>query len=414
MKKSVLFVMNNLRCGGAEKALISLLETIDYSAYEVDLFLLKHDGLFMSKIPAQVNLLAEPPEYSYYDMPAKRAALDCLKRGKWGVALNRMRAGAIYKTEADSVRCEQRVWKYIARSLADIRKPYDIAVGYLEKNPIYFCIDKVNARKKIGFIHNDYDKLGMDPRLDEPYFAKLDHLVTVSEECGHILRSRFPALASKVEVMHNIVSPAAITKLSQEPVDWKGKAIKLVSVGRLNRQKGFELAVESCKELVSRGYPVEWYIIGEGEERGRLEQMVDEYGLRGVFVLHGMKENPYPYMKEADIYVQPSRFEGKSIAIDEAKILGKPIVVTNFNTAKDQITDRQNGLIVDMNPQSVFAGIRSLIDDEQLRHRLSDNLSREALGTESEINKLYALFDSTKRSEFNVEKERTERVCSFK
>jgi glycosyltransferase involved in cell wall biosynthesis len=388
----VLFVINNLSCGGAEKALISLLETIDYSAYDVDLFLFEHRGLFMSKIPSQVQLLEEQSEYRYYDMPVKQAVLDCLKRGRVNMAVSRIRAGYIYKTEKKRVRCQQRVWKYISKSLKHIDQSYDIAVGYLENNPIYFCIDKVKAAKKIGFIHNDYDKLGMDPDLDLAYFEKLDHLVTVSEECGNILKKRFPMYERKVKIMYNIVSPAAIHKLSQEKVELKGNVIKLVSVGRLNDQKGFTLAVETCKQLIEHGYPVKWYVIGEGEERSKLEQLIEEHGLQEVFKLLGNKENPYPYIKEADIYVQPSRFEGKSIAVDEAKILHKPIVVTNFDTAKDQINNKQNGLIVEMNPASIFEGIRSLIDDEPLRKQLSHNLANEKLGTEAEIHKLYELF----------------------
>ncbi|MFD0682128.1 MULTISPECIES: glycosyltransferase [unclassified Paenibacillus] len=392
MKKKVLFVINNLSCGGAEKALISLLETMDYTEYEVDLFLFEHTGLFLGKIPDQVNLLKEQREYRYYDMPVKHAVLDCLKRGRVNMALSRIRAGYIYKTEKKRVRCQQRVWKYISKSLKNIDQSYDIAVGYLEKNPIYFCIDKVKATKKIGFIHNDYDKLGMDPYLDQAYFEQLDHLVTVSEECGNILKKRFPMYERKVKIMYNIVSPAAIHNLSLEKTDISDHTIKLVSVGRLNDQKGFTLAIEACRELVQNGYNVKWYVIGEGEERGKLEQLIEDNGLQGIFNLLGNKENPYPYIKAADIYVQPSRFEGKSIAVDEAKILHKPIVVTNFNTAKDQINDKENGLIVEMNPRSVFEGIKALIDDEPLREHFKANLSKEKLGTESEIHKLYALF----------------------
>lgn len=393
MKKKVLFVMNNLSCGGAEKALISLLETMDYAVYDVDLFLLKHEGLFLSKIPKQVNLLEEPAEYKYYDMSIKTAIMDCLKKGRWHVALFRIVAGTIYKREKNKIRCEQRVWKYISKSLANIDTKYDITVGYLEKNPIYFCIDKVNATKRIGFIHNDYDKLGMDPILDQPYFDKLDHVVTVSEECGHILKNRFPMYSHKVDVMHNIVSPVAIHKLSQEQVNMSDAEIKLVSVGRLNYQKGFEMAIDSCKMLIRAGYLVKWYIIGEGEDRGKLERMIVEQGLQGVFILLGIKENPYPYIREADIYVQPSRFEGKSIAIDEAKILHKPIVVTNFSTAKDQITNHDNGLIVEMNSKSLYEGIALLIDNETMRKHFTCQLSNEQLGTESEIHKLYEMFN---------------------
>jgi glycosyltransferase involved in cell wall biosynthesis len=392
MKKKILFIMNNLNCGGAEKALISLLETIDYSMYDVDVYLLRHTGLFLSKLPPEVNLLNEPVEYKYFDMSMRKAVLQCLRKGEFKIALLRLLAGSIYVSEKNRIRCEQRVWKYLAKSLPNVEKEYDIAIGYLEKNPIYFCIDKVKASKKIGFIHNDYDKLGMDPNLDQVYFNQLDHLVTVSEECGHILRERFPSLSDNIEVMHNIVSPAAIHKLSMETVNLKEKDITIVSVGRLNYQKGFELAVESCKGLIQAGYPIKWYIIGEGEEREALERLIEKHDLKDNFILLGIKENPYPYIREADIYVQPSKFEGKSIAIDEAKILQKPIVVTNFSTAKDQIRNKINGLIVAMTPAAVCEGIKEIIDNDELRKQLIVNLGKEMLGTEAEIYKLYQLF----------------------
>lgn len=393
MKKKVLFIMNSLTCGGAEKALISLLETLDYSKYEVDLFLLKHEGIFLNKIPSEVNLLSEPQNYKYFEMPMGAAVLDCLRKGRLKVALARVRAGFIYKSEKNSARSEQRAWKYVYQALPDINTKYDAAVGYLEKNPIYFCIDKVRATKKLGFIHSDYNKMGMDAKLDHGYFNKLDHIVTVSEECQLILRKIFPSYMQRIEVMHNIVSPAAIRKLSLEEIHLGGQELKIVSVGRLNYHKGFELAIASCKELVTAGYQVKWYIIGEGEERKHLETIIRDNQLNDNIKLLGIKENPYPYIKAADIYVQPSRSEGKSIAIDEAKILNKPIVVTNFDTAKDQISDQMNGLIVEMDPKSLSAGIASLIDNPSLRQQLSHNLSTENLGTENEIHKLYEMFN---------------------
>ncbi|OPH56680.1 glycosyl transferase [Paenibacillus ferrarius] len=393
MKKKVLFIMNNLTCGGAEKALISLLETIDYSKYDVDLFLLKHEGMFFNKIPGEVNVLEEPSDYRYFDMSMHKAILDCLKKGKLEIALSRLLAGIAMKTEKNRVRSEQIVWAYLSKALKNINTKYDIAVGYLEKTPIYFCVDKVDAAKKIGFVHNDYDMLGMDPDLDHGYFEKLHNIVSVSEECGNVLRNRFPMYNTKVRVMHNIISPATINKMALEQTVMGDEGIKIISVGRLNKQKNFELAIATCKALIGNGYPVKWYIIGEGEERDQLEKMIDEHELRDIFVLLGMKENPYPYIKEADIYVQPSLFEGKSIAIDEAKILHKPIVVTNFSTAKDQITNYDNGLIVEMNVNALYEGIALLINNEGLREQFKRHLANEQLGTESEIHKLYEMFN---------------------
>lgn len=391
MKKNLLFIMNNLTCGGAEKALISLLETIDYSSYNVDLFLFKHEGLFFNKIPSQVNLLEEPVEYKYFDMSAKGAVTDSIKKGKINTAINRIQAGFIFKNKKNESTAGQRVWKYISRSLKPINKKYDVAIGYLQTNPIYFCIDKVNASRKIGFVHSDYEKLGLDPEIDMKYFHELDRIVTVSEECANILKRNFPMDEQKVEVMHNIISPKIIKNMSLEVVGIDYEEIKIVSVGRLNYLKGFDLAVKACRNLVEQGYSIKWIIVGDGEERDKLEKLIVDYNLQETFILLGMKENPYPYVKEADIYIQPSRSEGKSIAVDEAKILCKPIVITDFETAKDQINNRENGLIVGRSPEAISEGIKKLIDNEDLRKKFSNHLSQEKLGTESEIQKFYEL-----------------------
>lgn len=395
MKKNILFVINNLNCGGAEKALISLLETIDYEKFNVDLFLFKHEGIFYSKIPKEVNLLQEPINFSYYDMPIKKAIIDTLKHRKLKTAVSRIRAGVVFKIEKNAARCEQRVWKYLSQSLLPLEKNYDIAIGFLEKNPIYFCIDKVNAKMKIGFIHNDYEKLAMDSTIDKEYFSQLDHIVTVSEECAKVLENKFPAYAEKVEVMYNIVSEKTISKMAMDPIELNNNNSKIfVSVGRLNQQKGFDMAIQACKYLVDSGYSFRWFVIGEGEERKKLEDLIKQFGVENYFILLGMKENPYPYINAADIYIQPSRFEGKSIAIDEAKILQKPIVVTNFSTVKDQIIHNVNGLIVDMNSIAISEGIKSLIEDNELNAALQKNLSKEKLGSESEIEKLYQMFEA--------------------
>lgn len=393
MKKNLLFVMNNLNCGGAEKALISLLETVDYNLYNVDLLLFKQEGIFLKKIPKEVNLIKEPIEYKYFDMPIGQSIESCIKIFRLDIVLWRILAGYIFKTEKNRAICEQRVWKYISRSIKSLDKKYDVAIGYLEKNPIYFCVDKVNAKKKIGFIHTDYDKLGMDFNIDNKYFESLDNILTVSESCADVLKKRFPKYKEKIKIMYNIVSPKIIKKMANDYINTDGKKINIVSVGRLNYEKGFDMAVEACELLKNSGYDFTWSILGEGEERLILENMIKERSLENVFILRGIQENPYPYIEKADIYVQPSRFEGKSIAIDEAKILHKPIVLTNFSTAKDQINNGINGLIVDMNSKSIFKGIKKLIDTSDLKKELSLNLSKENLGTESEIIKLYSLFE---------------------
>ena len=151
------------------------------------------------------------------------------------------------------------------------------------------------------------------------------------------------------------------------------------------------MAVEACNILKKNNFSIKWYIVGDGTERKKLEEKIDKYGLKDTFYILGFKENPYAYLAQGDIYVQPSRFEGKSIAIDEAKIMNMPIVLTNFNTAKYQIDNNKTGVIVDMNAQSLAYGIEKLITNTKLKENLINNLSIKEFGNEEEIDKLYEL-----------------------
>lgn len=164
MRKSVLFIMNKLVCGGAEKSLISVLQSIDYSKYKVDLFLFKHEGIFLSKLPKEVNLLPEPENYKYFDMPFKKSLIELIKNKKYKIAYNRIVLGYLAKTEKNGALVEQRFWNYLARSIDEINKQYDVAIGFQEKNPIYYCVKKVKADRKIGWIHTDYNKLSFDSK----------------------------------------------------------------------------------------------------------------------------------------------------------------------------------------------------------------------------------------------------------
>jgi glycosyltransferase involved in cell wall biosynthesis len=388
--------MNKLVCGGAEKSLLSLLETIDYSRYNVDLFLFKHEGIFLNKVPKEVTLLPEPDNYKYFDMPIKKSITELVIKGKYKSAFNRIVLGYLAKTETNGAVIEQKLWRFLSNSIGQINKEYDVAIGFQEKNPIYFCVDKVKAKTKIGWIHTDYNKLGIDSNKDKLYFSKLDYVVTVSDELVNILKGNFTLLEDRFKCIYNIVSSKMIKKMSLEKVDFRGindQGISLISVGRLAKEKGLDISLDAFEILIKRGYDLKWYIIGEGNVREELEQGIREKKLEGRVIFLGLKENPYPFIKQSDIYLQTSRYEGKSISIDEAKILAKPILITNFETAPNHISHLENGIISEMNPLSVADGLEHLILDKKLREKFSVNLMARDLGTEREIRKLYQLMD---------------------
>lgn len=395
-KKNILFVMPSLSAGGGEKSLVNLLSQVNFELYNVDLFLFSKSGEFLTLLPKEVNVINPKENHLIFTTPLKKSVKSFLRDKKYHLSYSRIMFTFKNRVIKNSSLSEQYSWKYLSASFDILEKEYDVAIGYLEKSSIYFVVDKVKSKKKIGWIHTNYSNSGMNNKYDIPYFKQLDNIVTVSQECANALKENFPTLTKKIKVIFNIISPKIIESLSNEEIQdsylYKEKYINIVTVARLSEEKGIDQAIKSCKFLVNRGYQIRWYVIGEGKQREKLEQLININDLNNHFKLLGIRENPYPYIKKADIYVQPSRYEGKSIAIDEAKILRKPIIVTNFKTARDQIVCGVNGLIVEMSDESISEGIEKLVKEAEIKEKLINNLANEKLGTEEEINKIYAMF----------------------
>lgn len=392
MKKKLLFVMNNIKVGGAEKALVSLLQAIDYSVYEVDLFLFEKEGLLLNGVPSEVNILPAPEDYKYFEMPIGKAISGFLKKGRLKAAAARILFGYIYKTEKNPSKKEQRSWKYLSMVLPKLPKKYDVSIGYLEKRPNYFCIDKTSASRKIGFIHNDYEKLEMDAAIDRPYFKKFDAIATVSDECKVVLEQVFPEFKNKFHMIGNVILPSVIRNMALVNDEPLPPGLKIFTLGRLVPQKGYDIAIEAAGLLKSKGMKFKWYILGEGELETELKALALEKGVSEEIVFLGTRENPYALLGKADIYVQPSRFEGYGIAIAEAKILGIPTVLTRFNLAEHHIDHGVNGLISGMEGASLAEQLGKLSGDEVLRESFRRELLASDYGTVSEMHKLYELF----------------------
>ncbi|PEJ58453.1 glycosyl transferase [Bacillus sp. AFS002410] len=396
MKKNLLFVMSDLSAGGAEKSLVNLLSQIDYEKHNVDLFLLNKSGIFLKLIPSEVNILNTPNEYNIFTTGVLKSIKSFVKKRKFLLAYFRLKYSFSIKAVKDVSNSEQYSWKYLSKSLSILDKDYDIAIGYLEMNPIYFIIDKVKSIKKIGWIHTNYSNSEMKKEVDNPYFTKLDYIVTVSDECGNSLKENFLHLKDKIKVVNNIVSTKIIRDLAIQEIEdemiFDKEYINILTIARLSHEKGLDIAIKACNLLLSRGHKIRWFVLGEGTEKQNLEKLISHYGLGEKFKLLGVKENPYPYLMNADVYVQPSRYEGKSIAVEEARILNKPIVVTNYETARDQITDGEDGLIVEMTKVGISIGIEKFINNVEMKSKVKNNLSHKNFGTEKEINKLYELF----------------------
>lgn len=391
MKQQLLFVLPSLEAGGGEKSLVTLLNCFNYEQYDIDLVLFAPKGIFLKQLPKNVKLLYLTDDYRTFTYGLSSSILNFLKQGKVALAFSRL----LYTFKSNVIKnkgkAEQYSWNHLKKSINSLPKEYDAAIGFLEKSSIYFVVDCVKAKRKIGFIHNDYVKLDLDASFDLSYFEKLNTIATVSEQCVTVLKEVFPTQKDKVQLLYNIVSVKLIHQMAEETVTIDTSKPSLLSIGRLHSQKGFDLAIEAAAILKQQYLNFIWYIIGEGAERTTLEQAITKNGLEKYVVLLGIKENPYPYIKQTTIFVQPSRYEGKSIALDEAKLLHKPIVVTNFTTAKDQIDHLKNGIICEMDAISLADALTSLLQNESLQNELSLYLSKESLGSEDEIDKFYTI-----------------------
>lgn len=393
MKKNILFIIPSLGAGGGEKSLINLLTQMDFNKYNVDLFLLNHNGLFMEFIPKEVKILGMTEDIEIFNKSLKNSISEYLAKGKCNLAFNRLMFCLKNRFNKNTGIAEQYSWRNLRSAIGMIDKKYDVAIGYLEKTSNYICVDCVQAHKKIAWVHTDYSKLELDKNFDQKYFKQFNQIVTVSDECKSSLINNFKEQENRVRVIKNIVSPNLINKMAEENIDIEKNESEsiIVSVGRLSKEKGFDIAINACKILIESGQMIKWYLVGEGNERNKLEELISKNKLENNFILLGAQSNPYKYIKVADIYVQPSRFEGKSIAMDEAKILGKPIVATKFTTVKDQIEDNKTGVIAEINEESLAIVISNLLSDSKLKETLKSNLYRMNFGTEDEINKLYEI-----------------------
>lgn len=398
MKKIFVF-SHALEIGGAERALLGLLESFDVSGYEVDLFLMRHEGELMGRIPDKVHLLPPIEEYSCLAVPIA----DVLRRKQFGIAMGRLTAKKKardflkkYAVTGDNDVELEYSHKYTLKYMPEISgTEYDLAISFL--TPHYFVSEKVKAKKKIAWIHTDYSHLEVDTESEEKMWGKYDYIASISDKCTEGFLKRFPSLESKIKRIDNIILPSfIISQANSENIETqipKNNGMTLLSVGRFSNAKNFDNVPEICKMIRETGLDIRWYLIGYGGDEDLIRRKIAEAGMEDYVIILGKKENPYPYIKACDLYVQPSRYEGKAVTVREAQILHKPVVITAFETSKSQLADGFDGVIVPMDNEGCAAGIASVLRDENLRQRLIDNTKKTDYTNSDETQKIYRLVE---------------------
>lgn len=393
MKKKLLFVIPSLELGGAEKSLVNLLNEIDYNRYDVDLFLFYKQGGFLSTVPKEVTFLENTKDFKIFSKTLLVSFFTFIFNGQIIKALYRLIFAINSRLIKDNT-SEQINWKYVRFFLPNFKKKYDTAIGYLEKSSYYFVADNVLFHNKIGWIHTDLEALNLDFEFEKKYFKKLNHIVIVSDGLKERLSKKIPEINNKIKVIENINSASFIKNSAnlECKIQFSKEDFNLIFVGRLVKEKGLFLAIDAIGILSKKINNIKLYLVGKGNLEVELKEYVKKNHLQNHVVFLGIQTNPYPLLKQADVFLMTSFYEGKSIALEEAKILNKAIVITNFSSATDQIIDNVTGLIVEMNAEAIANKI-DLLYSKEAAESLSKNLANEKQGNEEEIKKLYQLIN---------------------
>lgn len=375
-KKELLFVCYGLGIGGIEKCLVNLLNVLPEEDFSVDVLLMNPQYTMKPQIRRNVYFYDE----FQYILYSGGAMAQIKKRG--GVLRNaaKMLPYVLFHFMDNHGGNSWKLFK-------SLPKQYDVAVAYSQNGMApYYVIDKVKADRKVMWYHNGaYERTGKDYDLDREYYGKFDYLVAVSNDCAAVLKEKFEFAKEKIIVLRNICDRQSIRENAEAflPERYDEARKHIVTVGRMTREKGADLALEACRQLYDAGADICWHWVGDGDRSESIRVRAEELGLQDRFLLEGNQENPYPFIRQADIYVQPSYYEAYSTTITEAKVLERPIVTTDVGGMRDQLTDGETGLIVPIDASAIASAVKRLLDDSAMRECFSKRLQQENYETDA-------------------------------
>lgn len=399
-KPRIFIDIHYLEIGGAETSLIGLLQALDPNRVEVDLFVHDHRGEMMQFIPKWVNLLPEIPDYALIERPM----VEVLRRGYIKLLLARLKAKWLFKNyikknhPKDSISLYSFIGKYVTTVLPSLNNfgIYDLAISFIIPHNI--VLEKVQAHRKICWIHTDYTYIDVNSELELPVWNGYDFIASISKEVGKGFCSVFPSLENKIIEIENILSPSFVRKRALEfiPQDMptSSNSITLLTIGRYCYAKKMEEIPLICRRLREKGIPITWYIIGFGSTDELIRNVIHQEGMQEHVILLGKRSNPYPYIKACDWYIQPSRYEGKSVVVREAQILQKPVIITAYPTAASQVAHGIDGLIVPLAIEACAEEMSKALQNEDLKAQLIEYLQTHDYGNESVVSKIYQIAES--------------------
>lgn len=408
MRKRVFIAIHYMEIGGGEMSLLGLLKAIDYTQYEVDLFIYSHKGQLMQYIPKEVNVLPEIARYADIERPI----IDVIKHGSWKIAYARLKTKRQYYSFLKKNRLESsdEVYRILAENITPYLPSlesfgeYDLAINYLGLPRV--VLQKVMAKKKVCWIHTDYTAVRLNADKDVNTWGAFDHIVSISPDVTRSFLETFPSLEYKIVEIENIISSSFVrqraglipsTEIHKE-MPRETNVVNLLSVGRFCEAKNYDNVPDICRRVNSILSTVDshllarWYIIGWGGDEELIRHRIKECNMQECVILLGKKDNPYPFIKACDIYVQPSRYEGKSITVREAQLLLRPVVIANYKTAKSQVIDGVDGIIVPLDNEGFAKGLSEVIIRKDKRDRIVAGMKQRDYEKADEVKRINDLF----------------------
>lgn len=380
--KKVAIITRKMITGGVEKALLSLLKELDMTSIEVDLYLESEGGDLFTQIPKWVNIKKIPNNTNNIKYITSHPYQFCK------IIISKLK---IRKEKNYIKQCE-----LTSKCLPKIETKYDIAISYHAPNtvPVFYTLNNINADKKVLWLHGDIITNNCNNKSMYKYYEGYDKIFCVSKYIKETFDKYFPRLSKKTEVFYNFIDVEKLEELSSEGSSFNDnfEGTRILTIGRLDYQKGYDLAVKACSKLKKDRYNIRWYVCGEGNSRAEIEQLINTYNLQNEFILLGNQENPYRYLKDCDLYIQTSRYEGYCTTTNEARVFGKAIITTNVSGANEQFENEKTGLIVDIDTESIYKNIRLLLDNPKKKNQIEYNLKQSFKKEETDINKLIDLF----------------------
>ena len=400
MKKRILFVIDSLGCAGAEKSLVTLLSLLDYSKFEVDLQLFHYGGEFERFLPKEVNLLP-PLDYTRFLEKKLYTQIKDAVRGKcFHYLMARLKFSLKLRLRLKrqtNITKARKYWQTVGPIILKSKQKYDYAIAYAQGVPTFYVVDKIMADKKYAWVNVGYRLAGDEKTYQYNFYSQLNNIVLVSDSAMNIFLHIYPDLREKMTVIWDMLDYGFIKKLSQNGSSFIDdfSENRIVTVARLNQyQKGYDIALEACNILKNRGIRFRWYALGKGEYREEMERYIAEHDLADYFILLGTTPNPYPYIKDATLYVQTSRHEGFGLSIAEARMLNVPVVTTEFDAVYNQMVNGKNGLVTSQNPVAVADAIERILTERDLYNSIVNYLQNEKKGNSEEIQKFYQLLEA--------------------